>query len=133
MTRSTQVHRPQCFPPGSPFTITKEFTMFKKIFTTLLIALIGVSFATVTLSADAAKGQKIILKKLKKPCGLNGAQLAKKHTQAEWKAIQDKKGMGDELKTLCPKLKKPLKEKYIIHVYDFLYNYASDSGNVPSC
>jgi hypothetical protein len=107
--------------------------MFKKIFTTLLIALIGVSFATVTLSADAAKGQKIILKKLKKACGLNGAELAKKHTQVEWKAIQDKSGMPDELKTICPNLKKPLKEKYIIHVYDFLYNYASDSGNVPSC
>jgi len=107
--------------------------MFKKIFTTLLITLVGMSFTTVTLSADAAKGQKVILKKLKKPCGLNGAELAKKHTQVEWKAIQDKKGLQAELNTICPKLKKPLKEKYIIHVYDFLYNYASDSGNVPSC
>ncbi len=107
--------------------------MFKKIATTLLIALIGMSFATTTLSADAAKGQKVILKKLKKPCGMNGGQLAVKHTQAEWKAIQEKGELQKELNTLCPKLKKPLKEKYIIHVYDFLYNYASDSGNVPSC
>jgi len=107
--------------------------MFKKILTTLLIAFVGVSFTTTALSADPAKGQKIILKKLKKPCGMNGAELAHKHTQAEWKAIQEKNALPDELKTLCPDLKKPLKDKYIIHVYDFLYNYASDSGNVPSC
>ena len=119
--------------PGVHLMTHKESIMFKKIVSTLYIALVGLSFTTTTLTADAAKGQKIILKKLKKPCGLNGAQLAVKHTQAEWKAIQEKKGLQDELNTICPKLKKPLKEKYIIHVYDFLYNYASDSGNVPSC
>jgi hypothetical protein len=40
--------------------------------------------------------------------------------------------LNDELFKICPKAK-PLKAKYVSHVYDFLYNYASDSGNVPSC
>jgi hypothetical protein len=106
--------------------------MFKKLFRVLLIALIGFGFTTVTLSAGASKGQKIIIKKLKKPCGFNGQVLATKHTQAEWKAIQDKGELNIELKNLCPNLKKEIKEKYVADVYDFVYKYASDSGNVPS-
>jgi len=107
----------------------------KRVFTLLFVALIGLTFATTTVSADAGKGQKIILKKLKKACikaGIeNGGVLAKKHTQAEWKAIQESDKLNDELATLCPGAKK-LKPKYAVHTFDFLYNYASDSGNVPS-
>ena len=28
---------------------------------------------------------------------------------------------------------KGTKEKFLPHLYDFFYEYASDSGNVPSC
>lgn len=28
---------------------------------------------------------------------------------------------------------KEIKDKFIPHYYDFFYEYASDSGNVPSC
>ena len=82
--------------------------------------------------ADEKKGQKIIIKKLKNPCGFNGAELAKKHTQAEWKALYEAGELPAELQKICPD-SKPLKETYYPHVYDFLYNYALDSGNVPSC
>jgi hypothetical protein len=82
--------------------------------------------------ADEKKGQKIIIKKLKTPCGFNGAVLAKKHTQAEWKSIYDAGDLQAELQSICPD-SEPLKEKYYPHVYDFLYNFALDSGNVPSC
>lgn len=58
--------------------------------------------------------------------------MAKKHTQTEWKSFQDAGKLNDEIKRICPDAK-PLKDKYINHVYDFLYNFASDSGNVPSC
>ena len=40
--------------------------------------------------------------------------------------------LNDEIKKFCPEAK-PLKDTYVEHIYDFLYNYASDSGNVPSC
>lgn len=102
---------------------------------TILAIVAGLSFVTVTASADAAKGQKIILKKLKKSCikaGIeNGGVLAKKHTQAEWKAFQESEKLNDELAVLCPGVK-PLKKKYLSHTFDFLHHYASDSGNVPS-
>ena len=100
----------------------------------LLKVLVCVSlfiFAT-TAVADMKKGQKVIIKMLKKDCGFNGADLAKKHTQANWKMIYDQSNLPSEIKTLCPN-SKPLKEKYYPHVYDFLYNYALDSGNVPAC
>ncbi len=103
----------------------------KKLLTLLFAAVVGLSLVSTASFAGAAKGQKLIIKKLKKPCGFNGAELAKKHTQDEWKALQDAGKLNDELTKICPKAK-PLKKKYVSHVYDFLYNYASDSGNVAS-
>ncbi len=108
--------------------------MLKKLLTLLFAAVVGLSM--VSTSAFAAgnvnKGQKLYLKKLKKACGMNGGEMAKKHTQAEWKAIYDAGKLNDEFLKFCPKAK-PLKDKYLPHVYQFMYNYASDSGNVPSC
>lgn len=105
--------------------------MLKRLLTLLFAAVVSLSLVSTTASAGVAKGQKLIIKKLKKPCGFNGAELAKKHTQAEWKAFKESGKLNDEIVKICPKAK-PLKDKYLTHVYDFLYNYASDSGNVPS-
>ena len=104
----------------------------KRLLVLLFAAVVGLSLVSTSAFADATKSQKIIIKKLKKPCGFNGAVLAKKHKQAEWKAIFEAGKLNDEIVKICPKVKKPLKKKYAKHVYDFLYNYASDSGNVPS-
>ena len=103
----------------------------KKLLTLLFAVVVGLSFVSTASFADAGKGQKLFIKKMKKPCGFNGGVMAKKHTQDEWKAIQDAGKLNDELIKICPKAK-PLKKKYVSHVYDFMYNYASDSGNVAS-
>jgi len=103
----------------------------KKLLTLIFVAIVGLSFVSTASFAGTAKGQKLFIKKMKKPCGFNGGVMAKKHTQDEWKAIYDAGKMNDELIKICPKAK-PLKEKYVSHVFDFMYNYASDSGNVPS-
>jgi cobalamin-dependent methionine synthase I len=95
-------------------------------------ALLGMTLLSSTASADVKKGQKIYLKKLKAPCNIGGATFAQKHTQDEWEAIYEAGKFADEVKKLCPKVKK-FKEKYTPHVYDFVYEYASDSGNVPAC
>jgi hypothetical protein len=106
--------------------------MLKQVLGTLSAIIFGLSLFSIESQANVSKGQKIIIKKLKKPCGFNGGILAKKHTQDEWTAIQNEGRLNAEIAKLCPKAK-PLKDKYIPHVYDFLNNYASDSGNVPSC
>ncbi len=85
-----------------------------------------------TASADATKGQKLFKKKLKDACGIGGAAMAAKHTQAEWEAV--KGDMATEIKNICPSVDdKALKDKYLEHYFDFFHKFASDSGNVPAC
>ena len=104
-----------------------------KIVKLALGATLLLSLGTATLSADVAKGQKLYTKKLKSACGITGAVAAGKHTQDEWSEIGTA-GMAAEIKKICPKVKdKALKEKYLQHYFDFFKEYASDSGNVPSC
>ena len=98
----------------------------------LLTALFTLAITSTAAFADAGKGQKIYIKELKPVCRFDGGNLAKKHTQAEWKAVQDAGKLNEELQKQCPEAK-PLKDNFVEHVYDFLYYYASDSGNVPAC
>jgi len=96
-----------------------------------IAALLGMTLLSTTASADVKKGQKIYLKKLKAACGFSGAKFAHQHTQDEWEAINGSGKFADEVKKLCPKSN--LKPKYVQDVYDFAYEYAKDSGNIPSC
>jgi hypothetical protein len=103
-------------------------TKFTKL---ALVALLGLAVATTTASADAAKGQKLYKKKLKESCGMTGADFSAKHTQDEWKEIFDNGKMAEEISNICNGA--TIKEKLIPFIYDFANEYASDSGNVPSC
>ena len=94
-------------------------------------ALLGMAVLSTTASADVAKGKKIYMKKLKAACGFSGAKFAVKHTQDEWEKIKGAGKFKEEVLKICPGAK--LKDKYVNDVYDFAYEYASDSGNVPSC
>ena len=99
-----------------------------------LAAIIMLGMSATTLSADVGKGQKLYLKKLKGACNMNGAKMASQHSQDEWETIGKGDGMAAEIKKICPTVKdKALKGKYLPHYYDFFYEYANDSGNVPSC
>lgn len=105
-------------------------TLLKIAMATTLVLGISASSA----SADVLKGQKIFIKKLKKPCGFNGAKFAVKHSQAEWEKIYNDGKFEDEIIKFCPKVEKGLiKDSWFQHLYDFSYEYANDSGNVPSC
>lgn len=99
-----------------------------------LAATLVLGLGATTLSADAVKGQKLFIKKFKKPCGFNGAKFASKHSQDEWKQIMDAGKFKEELIKFCPDVKpEDVKDSWIEHIYDFSYEYANDSGNVPSC
>ncbi|NOX15867.1 MAG: cytochrome C [Epsilonproteobacteria bacterium] len=103
----------------------------KKLLVLILAVVVGLGLISTSAFASSSKGQRVIVKRLKRPCGFNGGVLAKKHTQEEWTSIFKAGKLNDELKKICPKAK-PLKKRYVKDVYDFLNNYASDSGNVPS-
>ncbi len=82
------------------------------------------------LYADAAKGQKLYQKKYKSACGVSGAKMAGSHTQDEWSEMKEE---GTLLEYLNGKCGNKVQEKHLEHLYDFFYEYGSDSGNVPSC
>jgi len=102
----------------------------KKIVLSLII---GLGLLATSVNADSTKGQKLYTKKLKKACGFTGRVFATKHTQDEWDLI-GVDGMAKEIRTMCPKVKnKALKLKYLKNYFDFVHDFASDSGNIPSC
>jgi len=103
-----------------------------KLIKSIVIGAVALSISSTVLNADVNKGQKLFVKKLKNACGMTGAKVAAKHSQDEWEEINDAGKIADEIKTICPKVKS-VKEKFIPHYYDFFYEYANDSGNVPSC
>ena len=98
----------------------------------ILASMIGLGLLSTSVYADVAKGQKLYSKKLKKACNMTGAKMAAKHTQDGWEKIKQNGKLGEEIMKICPEVKE-VKEKYLPHYYDFFYEYASDSGNVPSC
>ena len=109
-------------------------TLVKTVLTSVMILAVSSTVA----SADAKKGQKFYLKKLKvcKKDGLkNGAVFAVKHDRKGWASIKESGKLQEEWTSICPhgakKIKK-MKAKDINNLYDFVWKYASD-GEVPSC
>jgi len=105
--------------------------MLKKLSALLFACVLGLGFVTTTVFADATKGQKLYRKFLKDGCGTSGIAMASKHTQAEWQAVQDEGKLAAKIAEYCPDAK-PLNDRFVSDVFDFLYMYASDSCNVPS-
>ena len=102
----------------------------------VLVALLLGSALSSPLSADIKKGQKAYLKQCKK-CHGNGTKGAAMKTQDEWESafINENAGFKKWHKgTKGEKYANGKKfKKYSEHLKDFLYEYGSDSGNVPSC
>jgi len=109
-------------------------TTFGKLTTS---ALLGFGLLTTALHADAAKGQRIYQKKLKAVCGMTGAVFAAKHTQMEWEEAKNSGNIADVMTEACPTGKSFFESdtfnKFEEHLYDFVHDFASDSGNIPSC
>ncbi|MEA2073982.1 MAG: cytochrome C [Campylobacterota bacterium] len=105
---------------------------------TVLASAMILAVSSTVVSADAKKGQKYYLKKLKvcKKDGLkNGAVFATKHDRKSWAQMKENGTLVQEWNNICPsgvKKFKKMKEKDITNVYDFVWKYASD-GEVPSC
>ena len=109
----------------------------KKQTSILLASLVALGMFATSAQADIKKGQKAYLKQCKK-CHGNGTKGAAMKTQIEWEKAfsNDNAGFvawhkGDAKATKYVEGKKF--KKYAPHLKDFLFEYASDSGNVPSC
>ena len=104
----------------------------KKLAGIALSVMVGVGMISTVAMADADKGQKLFVKKLKKGCNATGAKVAGMHTQDEWEEINDAGKLKEEIEKICPDVK-GVKDDYLPHLYDFFHKFGSDSGNVPSC
>jgi cytochrome c2 len=108
----------------------------KKSTTLLFSTLVALGMLSTTANADIKKGQKAYLKQCKK-CHGNGTKGAAMKTQDEWEeAFEDDGAMMKEWHagTKAEKYINGKKfKKYAPDLKDFLYEYGSDSGNVPSC
>ena len=101
-------------------------------------AILGLTVLNTNVYADAAKGQKIYQKKLKEVCGKTGAVFAASHTQMEWETAKDEGKLAEMMAAECPAGKdffesEKFESKFKDDLYDFVHDFASDSGNIPSC
>ena len=105
-----------------------------KLFKAIITGSLVLGITATSLSADAVKGQKLFSKLLKGPCDMTGAKFAAKHSQDEWKEIKTSGKFEAEVIKICPNVKADdLSDSVIENIFDFSFDFASDSGNVPSC
>jgi len=109
----------------------------KKAIPLLGAALVMSALLASTASADVKKGQKAYLKTCKK-CHGNGTKGAAMKTQPEWKkAFENDAAVFKAWHQNDPEANKMTEsrkfKKLAPHLLDFLYEYGSDSGNIPAC
>jgi len=80
---------------------------------------------------DATIGKNIFTNKIRFYCGISNDEFAPIHTQDEWEAIEQAGKFKEEIFKICPKLKEIYKDSWSANLYQFVYEYASDSDNIP--
>jgi hypothetical protein len=103
-----------------------------------IACLMGLTVLSTNIYADAARGQKIYQKKFKEACGKSGAVFAASHSQMEWEFSKNEGTLTETMQAVCPAGKavfesNSFETKYKESLFDFVYDFASDSGNIPSC
>ncbi len=109
----------------------------KKVTSALMAGTMVLGLFATAVNADIKKGQKAYLKKCKK-CHGNGTKGAAMKTQKEWEhAFENDATIFRDWHKSDTKAMKFINskkfKKLAPHLKDFLYEYGSDSGNIPSC
>ena len=81
---------------------------------------------------DVEEGERIFIKYFQKNCEQSAISFAAAHSQDEWEVIVQAGEFENEVLKLCPNVKKSYKKRWSPHLYQFVYEYANDSGNIPS-
>ncbi|MDD2781371.1 cytochrome C [Sulfuricurvum sp.] len=103
----------------------------------VMVALLSVSVLSSSVLADADKGKKLYQKNLKETCGITGGVFAAKYKQADWDKAYKAGTLNKKMTEACPAGKAYFEgdkfKKLENHYYDFVHDFAKDSGNIPSC
>lgn len=114
----------------------------KRMLTTLLATLLSLGlFATAAVANEGNPdtGQRIYLKMMGDPLGMNGADFAKQQTMQGWKDLFEGNGekfikmYAEKYPAIKDYLTGELFQKHMPHIKAFFIHYAKDSGNFPSC
>lgn len=104
---------------------------------TAMVALLSLSVLSSSAFADAEKGKKLYQKNLKEVCGFSGGVFAAKFKQADWDKAYKAGTLDKKMIEACPAGKSYFEgdkfKKLENHYYDFVHDFAKDSGNIPSC
>lgn len=118
-----------------PMYSNKENVMIRSS-SMCLAYVVALSVGAVSASADIGKGQKWYTKNCKE-CHGNGTKGASMHTQDEWDSLFANDSKAIILKHSGTKAEPFFKGEEFKdrskHIRDFLFEYGSDSGNVPAC
>jgi hypothetical protein len=102
-----------------------------------ITAILGVSVLSTSAFADAEKGKKLYQKNLKEVCGITGGVFAAKFKQADWDKAYKAGTLNKKMEEACPAGKAYFEsdkfKKTEEHMYNFVHDFAKDSGNIPSC
>jgi mono/diheme cytochrome c family protein len=102
----------------------------------LIIAILVALLSVATTSAKVSKGKKLYLQKCKS-CHGNGTRGAAMQTMDEWNDLFAEDAIEIKEKHEGTNAKKYFNSKIFKrnapHLRDFLHEFGSDSGNVPSC
>lgn len=85
------------------------------------------------MQGDSTRGLIIFKTRIKPFCDITGEKFAKQYTQEDWEDIFYDKEFKMEIFKVCPKVEKRYKESWSPHLYQFSYDYASDSDAIPEC
>jgi hypothetical protein len=109
----------------------------KSIVNITLVALVASSLMSTSAFADAEKGKKLYQKNLKEICGFTGGVFAAKFKQADWDKAYKAGTLNKKMEEACPAGKEFFEsdkyKKVEEHMYNFVHDFAKDSGNIPSC
>ena len=114
----------------------------RKALSMLLAALMFTSlFAISAVASDGNvdTGQRLYLRLMADHVGMNSADFATLHSQAEWTALLENNGekfaekFAGEYPGLQGYLNGDLFPRHVPHLRAFLVHFANDSGNFPSC
>jgi hypothetical protein len=102
-----------------------------------IVAFLSLSVLSSSALADADKGKKLYQKNLKETCGITGGAFAAKFKQADWDKAFKAGTLNKKMTEACPAGKAYFEgdkfKKLEQHYYDFVHDFAKDSGNIPSC
>ena len=97
-----------------------------------VLVLVFMCLSSVLASSDLEEGANFYKQKLRTVCLFSGNVMAQKHTQHEWQVFFEAGRLSEEIQKLCPQSSR-LNEAELRPLYEFLYEFANDSGNTAKC